>query len=61
MNYKELTKEYSNDYFCEPMEKTLKLALQLIESVKNGAFEYDTADTDRLLWDLRYAVNEIDI
>jgi len=61
MNYEELTKEYSNDYFDEATEKTLRLALQLIESVKNGSFEYDTADTDRLLYDLRYAVNEIDI
>lgn len=61
MNYEELTKEYSNDYFCEPMKKTLKLALILIESIKNGDFEYDTCFSDRLLYDLRYAVNEIDI
>ena len=61
MNYKELTKNYSDDYFCEPMKKTLQLALILIESVKDGDFEYDTCYTDRLLWDLRYAVNEIDI
>lgn len=61
MNYEKLTKNYSDDYFCEPMQKTLQLALILIESVKNGDFEYDTLFTDRLLWDLRYAVNEIDI
>ena len=61
MNYKELTKEYSNDYFDEATEKTLKLALELIESVKNGSFEYDTHQTDQLLYALKYAVNEIDI
>ena len=61
MNYKELTKNYSDDYFDIATEKTLRLALQLIESVKNGDFEYDTCLTDRLLYDLRYAVNEINI
>lgn len=61
MNYKELTKNYSKDYFDIATEKTLRLALLLVESVKNGCFEYDTADTDRLLYALKYAVNEIDI
>lgn len=61
MNYKELTKDYSKDYFDIATEKTIRIALQLIESVKNGAFEYDTAGTDRLLYALRYAANEIDI
>lgn len=61
LTYAELTKDYSKDYFDIATEKTIRLALLLIESVKNGAFEYDTADTDRLLYALRYAVNEIDI
>lgn len=61
MNYKELTKNYSDDYFDMATEKTIRLALQLIESVENGTFEYDTADTGMLLFDLRYAVNGIDI
>ena len=61
MEYKELTKNYSDDYFCEPMQQTLTLALELIESVKNGSFEYDTHQTDTLLWFLKYAINKIDI
>ena len=61
MKYKTLIKHYSDDYFDIATEKTIRLALQLIESVKNGEFEYDTCDTDLLLYALRYAVNEIDI
>ena len=61
MNYNELTKNYSKDYFDIATEKTIRLARLLIDSVKNGEFEYDTADTDRLLYALKYAVNEIDI
>ena len=61
MNYKELTKNYSKDYFDIATEKTIRLALQLIKSIEKGEFEYDTCETDRLLYDLRYAVNEIDI
>jgi hypothetical protein len=61
MNYKELTKDYSKDYFDIATEKTIRIALQLIESIEKGEFEYDTCDTDRLLYALRYAVNEIDI
>ena len=61
MNYKELTKNYSKDYFDIATEKTIRLALQLIKTIEKGEFEYDTCDTDRLLYALRYAVNEIDI
>ena len=61
MDYEELTKEYADGYFDIPTEKTIRLVLQLIKSIEKGEFVYDTSDTDRLLYDLRYAVNEIDI
>ena len=61
LDYKNITKKYSNDYFDDSTEKLIKLSIQLINDLQTGDFEYDTANTDRLLYDIRYAVNDIDI
>lgn len=61
MKYTELTKHYSEDYFDVPTKRTIQQALLLIESIKNGSFEYDTYTTNNILTALKYAVNEIDI
>lgn len=59
--YKKLTKNYSSDYFSEAMQATIKCSLMLIDMIKTGEFEHDTLLTDRILYDLRYAINDVDI
>ena len=61
LDYKNITKKYSNDYFCKNTERLIRLSIKLIKELQTGNFEYDTADTDRLLYDIRYAINKIDI
>lgn len=56
---KEMKEE--NDYFDEPTKELILLSRELIASVEDGRFEYDTGATDRLLWDIRRAINKIDI
>ena len=57
LDYKNITKKYSNDYFCKNTERLIRLSIKLIKELQTGNFEYDTADTDRLLYDIRNKQN----
>lgn len=59
--YKKVTKKYAKDYFDEHTEELIKDCIMLIYLLKKGAFEYDTAISDRLLWSIKHEVNKINI
>ena len=59
--YKEITKEYADDYFCKNTEKLIKNCILFIYLLKLGKFEYDTALGDGVLLGIKEAVNKIDI
>lgn len=61
LTLEKLTSKYSDDYFDTETLYTFKKCLELLQSIENGSFEYDTWHTDKLLYDLRNAINKIDI
>lgn len=52
---------YSEDYFTAEEEALISNAEKLIKSIRNGTFEHDTSESDRILNNIKYFVNEIDI
>lgn len=61
MELQEVIREYSDNYFDEDTIEVFKNSIKLLQMVQNGSFEYDTWVTDKVLTDLRDAINRIDI
>lgn len=53
--------KYADDYFDENTKSLIKNCKLLVELVKKGEFEWDTAQTDGLLWSIRKEINKVDI
>ena len=60
-DFKKITHNYSDDYFDKSTQELIKNSIILLQMIYTGQFEYDTAHTDRILYDIKYAVNKIDI
>ena len=58
---KSMTKKYDKDYFDEHTMNLIEGCVMLIESIENGSFEYDTGDTDFILYLIRSSANKINI
>ena len=53
--------EYSDDYFSDEERQLIYACRDLVESIRSGEFEHDTALADNILWTIRFFVNKINI
>lgn len=52
---------YYKNYIGTDMIELADKCKQLYDLVSNKEFEYDTSTTDRLLYDIEYLIDELDI
>ena len=52
---------YSEDYFTSEEKALINNAEKLVKSIRNGTFEHDTSESDRILNSIKYFINKIDI
>ena len=59
--FDKILQKYDEEYFDEHTKELIKACLVFIDMLKKGKFEYDTAETDYILWKIKNDVDRIDI
>lgn len=52
---------YSEDYFTAEEKALINNAEKLVKSIRNGTFKHDTSESDRILNNIKYFANKINI